>query len=165
MRNASWGNDFINKTLEEDLSCKYLSTRIRRCLIFFRNNIKMWVPSMNKLTIKTPKQNWPEKGLCVGCLSVWGPLPSQVFVWGGLAICRLWIWWDKECLTPAENDLQHDSTPPTPSQPHTVCIYCTLTQGGGRESWTREKVRGATVHNAGSKIPTWLTVSLVYKPW
>jgi hypothetical protein len=29
---------------------------------------------------------------------------------------------------------------------------------------TREKVRGATVHKAGSKIPTWLTVSAVYKP-
>ncbi len=41
---------------------------------------------------------------------------------------------------------------PTPSQPHTVCIYYTLTQGKG-ESLTREKVRGATVHKAGSKIP------------
>jgi hypothetical protein len=28
---------------------------------------------------------------------------------------------------------------------------------------TREKVRGATVHKAGLKIPTGLTVSLVYK--
>jgi hypothetical protein len=45
--------------------------------------------------------------------------------------------------------------PTTPSQPHTVCIYCTSTQGrGGGESWTRERVRGATVHKAGSKIPT-----------
>ncbi len=30
---------------------------------------------------------------------------------------------------------------------------------------TREKVRGATVHKAGSKISTWLTVSPVYKLW
>ncbi len=29
--------------------------------------------------------------------------------------------------------------------------------------WTREKVRGAKVHKAGSKIPTLLTVPLVYK--
>jgi hypothetical protein len=29
----------------------------------------------------------------------------------------------------------------------------------------REKVRMAIVHKAGSKIPTWLTVSLVYKLW
>ncbi len=29
--------------------------------------------------------------------------------------------------------------------------------------WTREKARGAIVHKAGSKIPTWLTVSPVYK--
>ncbi len=32
----------------------------------------------------------------------------------------------------------------------------------GRGSWTREKGRGETVHKAGSKIPTWLTVSPVY---
>jgi hypothetical protein len=32
---------------------------------------------------------------------------------------------------------------------------------GGR--WTREKVTGAMVHKAGSKIPTWLTESPVYK--
>jgi hypothetical protein len=37
-------------------------------------------------------------------------------------------------------------------------LYTTLTQGkGGGESWTRENVRGATVHKAGSKIPNdWL---------
>ncbi len=29
----------------------------------------------------------------------------------------------------AEYGLQQDSTPPAPSQPYTVCKYCTLTQG------------------------------------
>ncbi len=33
--------------------------------------------------------------------------------------------------------------------------------GEGGESWTSEKARGSTVHKAGSKIPTWLTVSSV----
>ncbi len=38
--------------------------------------------------------------------------------------------------TPAEYGLQQESIPPTPSQPHTVCLYCTLTQekGEGGES-------------------------------
>ncbi len=36
---------------------------------------------------------------------------------------------------------------------------------GGGESWNREKVRGATVHRAGSKVPTWLTASPFYKLW
>ncbi len=35
----------------------------------------------------------------------------------------------------------------------------------GQESWTRDKVRETTVHKAGSKIQTWLTVSSVYKLW
>ncbi len=51
--------------------------------------------------------------------------------------------------------IQH---PHTPSQPHTVCIYCTLTLRRG----DRGGVRGAIVHKAGSKITT-LTVSPVYK--
>ncbi len=56
------------------------------------------------------------------------------------------------------NTTQH---PPSPSQPHTVCIYSTRTQGQyfwhwftyptGWGMWTREKVRGA-----------WLSV---YKLW
>jgi hypothetical protein len=61
----------------------------------------------------------------------------------------------------------------TPYPPLTHTLYtCTLytylfTQGrgGGEESWTREKVRGATCHKAGSKIPTWLTISPVYELW
>ncbi len=64
-----------------------------------------------------------------------------------------------------QNMAQQDSTPPPPtlSQPLTVCtnvhVYTVLwhREEGGR--WTRETVRGAKVHKAGSKIPTWLTVS------
>ncbi len=44
----------------------------------------------------------------------------------------------------------------TPSL-HTVYVQVLIYRGmggGGLESWTREKVRGATVHKSGSKIPT-----------
>ncbi len=46
--------------------------------------------------------------------------------------------------------------------PHTLCTCTQYTYSHrkeGGESWTREKVIGATVHKAGWKIPTWLTVS------
>ncbi len=56
--------------------------------------------------------------------------------------------------------------PRTPCTPLTNCkrVYSIFfTQGRGEaESWTKEKVRGTTVHKAGSKISTWLTVSPVY---
>jgi hypothetical protein len=51
--------------------------------------------------------------------------------------------------------------------PRNILIH-TGTGGGGREIWIREKGekgRGATVHQAGSKIPTWLNISPVYKLW
>jgi hypothetical protein len=57
--------------------------------------------------------------------------------------------------------------PPNPL-PLTNCIrvYSKLIHTGkGGESWTREKGRGERVHKAGSKIPTLMFVSLVYKPW
>jgi hypothetical protein len=59
------------------------------------------------------------------------------------------------------NTTQHH---PIPFQIHTACIHSTLTweRGEGLGKWTREKVRGTIVHKAGSKIPTWLTVSPVY---
>ncbi len=64
------------------------------------------------------------------------------------------------CLSEAPNPI---STLPL----HTVFVYtvCLFTQGRGigGESWAREKVREATVHKAGSKIPTWLTESPVCK--
>ncbi len=84
-------------------------------------------------------KNLPVKGLCGRCLSVWGSLPS------------------------------FDAIPYTP--PYTlytyIRVYCIPTyshrERGGGGKLTREKVRGATIHKAGSKIPTWLTVSPVYK--
>ncbi len=58
------------------------------------------------------------------------------------------------------------SLKPRPHIPHplTHCIrvFSILIHtgnGGGRERWTRERVRGATVHKAGSKIPSWLPQS------
>ncbi len=81
-------------------------------------------------------------------------LPSLVFVCGGLA-----IFWALNLVRYSVKILQNmiynrtqQSTPPPPPQIHTVCIHFTLTQGRG-EIWTKEKVRGATVHKAGSKIP------------
>ncbi len=63
------------------------------------------------------------------------------------------------------NTVQHPH-PPTPPQPHTVCIYCTFSLGRGERGDVREKVEGqqyssivllsmgATGHTAGSQIPT-----------
>ncbi len=55
---------------------------------------------------------------------------------------------------------------------HTECVYTVRytyshrERGeGGRELVQREGYRGETVHKAGSKIPTWLTLSPVYKLW
>ncbi len=77
-------------------------------------------------------KNLPVKGLCVRFLSVWGPIHS------------------------------YDPIPPLT---YCIWVYCKLNhtgKGGGGKRWTREKVRGATIHKAGSKIPTLLTVSPVY---
>ncbi len=67
--------------------------------------------------------------------------------------------------TPAEYGLQQESTPPTPSQPHTVSIYCTLTQerGKGEIVEPERRLEGQQITKLGRKIPTWLTVSPVYK--
>jgi hypothetical protein len=46
---------------------------------------------------------------------------------------------------------------PLPYTMYTCKQYSTYflhREGGRRGDWTREKVRGATVHKAGSKIPT-----------
>ncbi len=55
------------------------------------------------------------------------------------------------------------NTPTPPPQPHTVCIYCTFSLGGGEGGDVREKVEGqqntsivpssmgATVHKLGQK--------------
>ncbi len=69
-------------------------------------------------------KNLPVKRLCGRSLPDWGPLPPMA---------------------------------PRPPLLHTVyvCIGYLFTQGrkegGGGERWTREKVRGATVHKAGSR--------------
>ncbi len=57
---------------------------------------------------------------------------------------------------------QLNNPPPPPSHKLSVYNVLWLWKGGGGR-WTREKFRGAIVHKAGSKIPTWLTVSPVYK--
>jgi hypothetical protein len=41
---------------------------------------------------------------------------------------------------------------------YSVSLYVFLQRKGGG-CWTREKVKGATVYKAESKIPTWLTIS------
>jgi hypothetical protein len=65
-------------------------------------------------------------------------------------------------LTSAEYGLQQDPTSPPP-QPLSV-MYFDIGKGGvGGGELNREKVRGATVHKAGSKIPTRRTVSPFYK--
>jgi hypothetical protein len=50
---------------------------------------------------------------------------------------------------------------PYPSPLHTVYVYTVYLFTQGRREWgefsTREKVCGATVHKAGSKIPTRLS--------
>ncbi len=55
--------------------------------------------------------------------------------------------------------------PRTPYPPLTHCVHYVYIQYtySHRERWTREKVRGATVHKAGWKIPTLLNVSPVYE--
>ncbi len=59
---------------------------------------------------------------------------------------------------------QHPPHPPTPATHCLYTLYIDTRKGEeGWESWTREKVRGATAHKAGAKIPTWLSVSPVYR--
>ncbi len=76
-------------------------------------------------------KNWPVKGLCGRCLSVWGHFYSKVFVWGGVHFCRFWNWLDTESQTPAQYDLQQNPVPLPPL--HTVYILIhTGKEGGGR---------------------------------
>ncbi len=60
-----------------------------------------------------------------------------------------------------------NSVPHTPTPAHCMCTCIQHTylhgRGEGEGELTREKARGATVHNAGLKIPTCLNVSPVYK--
>ncbi len=78
-------------------------------------------------------KNWPVKGLCGRC-----------FI----------------CLRPPPLPWPH-----IPPPLHTVYVYAVylFTQEKGGGELTSEKVRGAIVAQSRSKIPTWLTVSPVYK--
>ncbi len=62
------------------------------------------------------------KGTLRQCLSVLGPLPSQVCVQDGLAILQALNLVRYRVLTPAEYGLQQVSTPPTTSH-HTLYLY------------------------------------------
>jgi hypothetical protein len=61
----------------------------------------------------------------------------------------------------AQNPIQRP--PPYTLYIYVYTVYTYSHREGVGEELTREKVRGATVHKAGSKIPTWLPVSLIYK--
>ncbi len=97
------------------------------------------------------------------CLSVWGPPPLLGFCLG----------WSSNFVGSESGQIQSvklltrlNTPQPLPATHGLYMLYFDTGKGkGGGESWTREKVRGATVHKAGSKIPTWLTVSSVYKLW
>ncbi len=55
--------------------------------IKFLKNIRSPYPSPQKMFFDNFEECFrPVKGICGRCLSVWGPLPSWVFVWGSLAI-------------------------------------------------------------------------------
>ncbi len=67
------------------------------------------------------------------------------------------------CLRPPPLLWPHSRSP---YKLYTCKLYTYSHRERGRgERWTREKVRRAIAHKAGSEIPTWLTVSPVYKLW
>ncbi len=104
------------------------------------------------------------------------PIPKCRLFWSFLfgvvkQFIRFWIWSETECKTPAEYDLQHNSTPPPPPpHSHTLSVFTVhLVWEGGGVTWggergeVREKVErhqhtnivplstGATVHKLGWK--------------
>jgi hypothetical protein len=72
---------------------------------------------------------------------------------------KIYLKRDFACLSETQNLI-----PPPPLKLY-KCIQYLFIQREVGGCWTREKDRGATGHKAGSKIPTWLTVSPVYKLW
>ncbi len=119
--------------------------------------------------MSSSKQNWPVKGLYGRCSSVWGPPPFRFF-----------FWWFSNFVGSESGQIQSvkllqkmvsglNNPQPLPA---THCLYIgygtvlpfdTGKGVGGGGVWTRENLRGAAAHKAGSKIPTWLTVSPAYK--
>ncbi len=96
-------------------------------------------------------KKWPGKRLWGSGLSAWRPLVFGVVE----QFFRFRTWSDTECKTLAEYGLQHDSTPPNPSQQHTVFIYCTWNREGGSSN---QREGESSDHKVGSKIPTRLNV-------
>ncbi len=101
----------------------------------------------------------------------------QVFICLRFSPLRVFLGWSSNLVGSQSDQIQSvklmqnmlSNRTPYPPPPHTHCmrIYGTVylftqERGEGGESWTREKIRGATVHRARSKIPTWPTVSPVY---
>ncbi len=86
------------------------------------------------------------KDLCGRCLSVRGPLPTQVFVWGGLEILQVLnlVRYTAECYTSAEYGLLWSltgfNTPHHPSQPHSVTYILYFDTGKGEVN-QRERYR------------------------
>ncbi len=79
--------------------------------------------------------------------------------------CRFWIWSEKRVVNSCRKWTSTQLNTPPPPHPHpaTICryiLYFFVGKGGGGAG---EKRRGAIAHKTGSKIPTWLTVSPVYK--
>jgi hypothetical protein len=109
-------------------------------------------------------KDWPVKGLCGRCLSVWGPFPPR-FSFG--VVKQFYYIGSESGQKQSVKLLQNmvSNTPPPPLS-HTLTVYSVLWLWEGGEGWgrwTREKVRGAIAHNVGPKIPTWLTAYPVYK--
>ncbi len=75
--------------------------------------------------MSSSEKNDLERGFAAGVYLSEDPSPPRFLPWGGQAImyCRFWIWSGIEWKLSAEYGLQHNSTPPNPSQPHTVCLY------------------------------------------
>ncbi len=106
------------------------------CYVFFIRKY-LWIETYRRqCKMSSSKKNWPVKCKEIGAAGVY--------------------------LSEVQN--------PIPFSTYTLytCIQYTYShreKGWGGEGWTREMVRWATVHKAGSKMPTLLTVPPLYKPW
>jgi len=80
-------------------------------------------------------KNWPVNGICDRRLFVWGPEPHTL---------------------PPLHVTQYSV--------YVFTVYVLIHKGKGEEL-NQRKVGVAIVRKAGSKLPTWLTASPVYKLW
>ncbi len=81
-------------------------------------------------------------GFCLGWSSNFLGSESSQIPYSVLNSCKIWSPTGLHTPTPSQPHTVCIYCTPTPSQPHTVCIYCTLTQGGGGELNQREGYRG-----------------------